>query len=198
MNWTKSKRECTQVGSPNQTSSKHELSLDELREIHSNAMGPVLEELKPQLKLIRDRLNSLKLKKEPPKARRGKVIAVRKESSTADTVPIEDSLGKAGKSVHPILVGETSNLYKTRLIHQSKTASHVTVLDLHGCSKAEARAMLQNGLKEWYNMAMKGEFPFVIPVNIICGRGNQILSEFVAQFIRETPQIANRPKGTLQ
>ena len=37
--------------------------------------------------------------------------------------------------------------------------------------------------------------PFVIAVDIVCGGGNQVLSELVAQFIRDNSQVANRPKG---
>ena len=44
------------------------------------------------------------------------------------------------------------------------------------------------------DIAMKGNHPFVIRVDIVCGRGNQVLSELVASFIRDSPQVANRPK----
>eukprot|EP00571_Detonula_confervacea_P015386 CAMPEP_0172303428 /NCGR_PEP_ID=MMETSP1058-20130122/4961_1 /TAXON_ID=83371 /ORGANISM="Detonula confervacea, Strain CCMP 353" /LENGTH=70 /DNA_ID=CAMNT_0013014235 /DNA_START=944 /DNA_END=1156 /DNA_ORIENTATION=+ len=68
-------------------------------------------------------------------------------------------------------------------------------MDLHGFSRYKALDMLRKGLREWVNEAMKGEYPFVVAVNIICGGGNQVLSELVAQFIRDNPQFANRPKG---
>jgi hypothetical protein len=42
--------------------------------------------------------------------------------------------------------------------------------------------------------AMKGEYPWVIPAVIVCGGGNQILSETVEAWIREKKNVANAPK----
>ena len=178
------------------SSSSQEPDLDTLREVHSISMAPVFHELVPKLKVIREKINALSLKKERPKDRRVKRVGGGKGtdtvSTTMDYIPKEDSLvGKAGKAVYPVLVGEASNLYKTRAILVSRKAFH---MDLHGCSRHEAMIMLSKGLDTWVQDAMKGEYPFVIPVDIICGKGNQSLSEVVAQFIRDSPHVANRPK----
>lgn len=41
---------------------------------------------------------------------------------------------------------------------------------------------------------MKGEYPWVITVDIICGGGNQILSETVETWIKSKTNVANAPK----
>ena len=181
----------------------HKTSVDSLREAHSKAMEPVLHELRPQLKVIRDKLAALSLQKSLPRSGRLHNIAKRENenvSNASENASKEDSYcGKAGKSVYPVLVGEVTHLYKTLKLslRKSKPFQRVTTLDLHGCSMDKALEMLHKGLHEWVEEAMKGEHPFVIPVNIICGGGNQILSEVVAQFIRDNPQVANRPRGTV-
>ncbi|KAL7540296.1 hypothetical protein ACHAXR_010011 [Thalassiosira sp. AJA248-18] len=43
---------------------------------------------------------------------------------------------------------------------------------------------------------MRGEYPWVIPVDIVCGGGSQILSEAVKAWIRNNRQVANRPKNS--
>ena len=182
----------------------HKTSIDSWREAHSKAMEPVLHELRPQLKVIRDKLTALSLQKSLPGSGRLHNIAKREKENVSiestESVSKEDSYcGKEGKSFYPVLVGEVTHLYKTSKLslRKSKPFQRITTLDLHGCSKDEALEMLQKGLHEWVDEAMKGEHPFVIPVNIICGGGNQILSEVVAQFIRDNPQVANRPRGTV-
>ena len=102
--------------------------------------------------------------------------------------------GKAGRAAYPILVGEAANLYKTHQLRQRKKTCKVT-LDLHGCTRDEAKKMLNEGLQAWIDSAMKGDYPFVIPVDIVCGGGNQILSDLVAQFIRDETNVAKRPRG---
>jgi hypothetical protein len=180
----------------------HKTSVDILREAHSKAMEPVLCELRPQLKVIREQLAALSLQKSLPRMGR-KIENIEKENSSiesTESVSKEDSYcGKAGKSVYPVLVGEVTHLYKTSKLslRKSKPFQRITTLDLHGCSMDKALEMLHKGLHEWVEEAMKGEHPFVIPVNIICGGGNQILSEVVAQFIRDNPQVANRPRGAV-
>ena len=77
----------------------------------------------------------------------------------------------------------------------SRKISQVATLDLHGCSGGEAEEMHCKSLREWIDEAMKGEYPFVISVNIVCGGGSHVLSDLVARFIRDTPQVANRPKS---
>ncbi|KAL9184574.1 hypothetical protein ACHAXT_012544 [Thalassiosira profunda] len=164
------------------------------RQDHSLAMDPVFAALEPQLKQLRTELNNLSLKKSTPKVRGSK--SAKTESVTVETslaLPSDDSLigGKAGKVAHPILVGEPSNLYKTR-----KTLGKVPiVLDLHGLTRDEALIRLNESLPFWVDTAMKGEDPWVIPVDIVCGGGSQILSETVQHWIRSNRQVANRPRG---
>jgi DNA-nicking Smr family endonuclease len=99
--------------------------------------------------------------------------------------------GKAGKIAYPIAVGEVTNLYKT----SKKLAKAPITIDLHGHTRDEALQKLDENVGEWVDTAMRGEYPFVIPVDIICGGGSQILSEVVSNWIRTKRQVANRPKG---
>ena len=172
-----------------------------LREAHSKSMEPVLNELRPLLKIRRDKIASYYLQKAPPKVK--KPIKAPKKSDThlmsiSSNVPLIS--GKAGKSVYPVLVGEVNNLYKSskkKFRSLSSSQTQTITLDLHACSRYKALGVLRKHLPKWIDIAMKGEHPFVIPVDIVCGGGNQILSELVAQFIRDNPQIANRPRGKL-
>lgn len=84
-----------------------------------------------------------------------------------------------------------TNLYKTS---KALARATVTAIDLHGHTKEEALEKLDESLPTWINTAMR-EDPFIVPVDIICGGGNQILSEVVQTWIRSKRQVANRPKG---
>ena len=80
--------------------------------------------------------------------------------------------GKAGKVSYPVHVGKKANLYKT-----SKSPNTTPlIVDLHGCTSDEAFAKLDSSLPQWMETAMKDEYPWVVPVDIICGGGSQILS----------------------
>ena len=163
------------------------------REEHSRAFTPVLEEMESsKLKAIRNQLNSMKLKKTTPKARQ---ISRRKKSKPNTVLPTllpsDSQGGKAGKVSYPVLVGEVTNLYKTR---NTLTKAPITI-DLHGLSKDEALHRLDTNLPSWLKTAMEGSYPFVISVDIVCGGGSQILSEAVKNWIRRNRQVANRPKG---
>lgn len=175
-----------------------EPSVDELRQLHSRAMEPVFNELYPKLKHIRDKLTALTLFKTPPKDR-SKGITRAKENDLPGlaNLSLNDTLdggGKAGNIRYPILVGESTNLYKA---HQLLSRGKGTItLDLHGCTRDKAQCILRESFQEWIDIAMRGEYPFVIAVDIICGSGKQVISELVAQFIRDNYQVANRPRGT--
>ena len=69
------------------------------------------------------------------------------------------------------------------------------MIDLHGLTKDEALNKLDNNLPKWVDTAMKGEHPFVIPLKIVCGGGNQILSEAVESWIKQNDQVSNAPKN---
>ena len=50
-------------------------------------------------------------------------------------------------------------------------------------------------LVDWVDTAMKGGHPLVIPVDIICGGGSQILAVTVEKCIKENKSVANAPKS---
>ena len=139
--------------------SKQEPDLTKFRELHSKAMTPVFDELRPQLKAIRDKLNSLLLKNDLPKKQKRKEFVAGKKNISIPAIcerSIEGSLaGKAGKTVYQIFVGDSNNLYKTKSIKLIKTM-HTLMLDLHGYSKVEARDMLNKCLPDWVELAMRG------------------------------------------
>ena len=70
-----------------------------------------------------------------------------------------------------------------------------TNVDLHGYTKESALRLLDDSLAGWVEVEMKDSYPFVIPIDIICGGGSQTLSEVVRNWIRTNRQVANRPKG---
>ena len=76
-------------------------------------------------------------------------------------------------------------LYKTK---KSATNSHTLILDFHGSTK-EVVQKFDNSLTGWVDMATKGEYPWVISVDIICGGGNQILSEAAKGGSRATVKL---------
>ncbi|KAL7550575.1 hypothetical protein ACHAWF_013790 [Thalassiosira exigua] len=166
------------------------------RQLHSRALSNVFDELRPCLKVIRNKLNELNIKKSAPKS----PTKVQKRGSTSHhdgdiSGMFNEKIGvggKAGKVLYPILVGEPANLYKPM-----KRVNVLEIIDLHGCTKEDALSKLDNILPVWMDTAMKGQSPFAIAVNILCGGGNQILSEAVAKWIRDTHCVANRPKGTM-
>ncbi|KAL7543488.1 hypothetical protein ACHAWF_007400 [Thalassiosira exigua] len=69
------------------------------------------------------------------------------------------------------------------------------VLDLHGFTREEALYKLNASLPDWVDDAMKGEYPWVVLVNIVCGGGSQILSEAVEKWIKQTGNVSNAPKS---
>jgi hypothetical protein len=46
-------------------------------------------------------------------------------------------------------------------------------------------------------MAMKSDYPFVVSVTIVCGKGSQVLSEAVGAWIKKNKKVANAPKWML-
>jgi hypothetical protein len=106
--------------------------------------------------------------------------------------------GKAGKSHYIVQVGDVQNMYKSskprRGCHALST-NRFRCIDLHGLTKTEAIECLNGQLPEWIDFAMHGHYPFVIPVEIICGCGNQILSEVVEQWIKANENVCNAPRN---
>ena len=72
------------------------------------------------------------------------------------------------------------------------------MLDLHGFTQVEALQKLDESLIPWVDAAMRGSYQFVIPAKIVCGCGNQVLSEVAEKWIHEHNQVRNSPKGQSQ
>ena len=171
----------------------------ELRGEHSKLLGKVYEEAEPTFKEIRQRLNAMNLERTKPKQKR-------MQSKTTEPVVVVDNPlsddqllgGKAGKTQFIIQVGEVSNLYKTTKSSSSSGRGRRqddTLIDLHGLTAEEAVYRLDKHLPDWIETAMKGTYPFVIPVKIVCGGGSQILAEVVENWIKQNDNVANAPKN---
>lgn len=138
----------------------------------------------------RQRLNDLAIKKSPPKQRKAVSKSIQIEPEPVHHCCFSDIGSKAGKTFFPVLVGHEEYLYKT-----SKTTKHTQIsslsLDLHGHTKDDAIDVLNSSLPLLINAAMK-EDTCKLSVNIICGSGNQVLSETVERWIRENRNVTNR------
>jgi len=170
----------------------------ELKVEHSKLLGKVYEEAEPTFKEIRQRLNVLNLERTKPKQKK---VQTKKAESAVEVVdnPLDDGQlgGKASKTQFIIQVGEVSNLYKTTK-HSSGgrgRRQEDTLIDLHGLTAKEAVYRLDKSLPTWIETAMKGTYPFVIPVKIVCGGGSQILAEVVENWIKQNDNVANAPKN---
>ena len=123
-----------------------------------------------------------------------------KSISTPQTDNLE---GKAGKSHFNVRVGEVENLYKTTkpskitTVTKTRCVDDRISIDLHGCTKDEALRKLDECLPQWIDMAMKSNYPFVVSVTIVCGKGSQVLSEVVETWIKKNKKVANAPKSGL-
>ena len=164
------------------------------KEAHSEFLSKVFDEADSTFKAIRRRLNNLSLERTLPKEK----VAERPVISRPKPVqnPKTDGLGgKAGKSSYVIHVGEVNNLYKSSKKSKARIASaKPQIIDLHGCTREEAVQKLDVSLPIWEKHAMEGCYPFVAPVVIVCGGGNQLLSETVSQWIKEN-KVSNAPNG---
>jgi len=165
---------------------------------HSKLLGKVYEEAEPTFKEIRQRLNALNLERTKPKQRTSPSKSA-KPVEVVDNPISDDQLlgGKAGKTQFIIQVGEVSNLYKTtKPSSVGRGRRHDDIMiDLHGLTAEEAVYRLDRHLPDWIESAMKGTYPFVIPVKIVCGGGSQVLAEVVENWIKENDSVANAPKN---
>jgi len=184
---------------------KHQVSvkttLEEYKAQHSKLLSKLHEEAEPRLKEIRTRLNSLDLERQPPKKKKTNKRKKKSKVCPLDLqmLPSSGVGGKAGKPYYAVQVGEVQNLYKTTKHSQlSSQAYSPAELDLHGCTKEEALAKLDESLKLWVDTAMQGCYPFVIPATIICGCGSQVLSETVEKWIKSTRNVCNAPKNSIR
>ena len=102
---------------------------------------------------------------------------------------------KAGISHFVVNVsGEPSNLFKTSKKRWTPPNSPTPSLDLHGLSVKEALVRLDEALKMWIDAAQRSNYPFVVQAKIICGCGNQILSETVQNWIKQHKTVSRAPK----
>lgn len=163
---------------------------------HSKFLTLVFEEADPKFRDIRLRLNAMMIKKEPKSTK----VTANKPQLGAEGMSFagNDNSGKAGKSIYNILVGERDNLYLStkKKAPQCNTGSNQSIsIDLHGCTKDKAIGMLDSALPVWVDFALTGSYPWVVKVDVICGGGNQILSEAVEKWIKEQKNVAQRPKS---
>jgi len=178
------------------TKSKEELEEEAAKQsfrIWMDNIGRVLSEAQPLFKKKREKLNELNLERTKPKQK--KVIEPNHVHEVDEQVNNPRDLGgKAGKTHFHVLVGEASNLYKTaKTSVTSKKVNSITI-DLHRCTKSEALSKLNSSLPVWVDTAMKGDYPFILPVTIICGAGSQILAEVVEKWVKSNGKVANAPK----
>ena len=113
-------------------------------------------------------------------------------TSVIDNPPTDGLGGKAGKSN---LYNTTKPTARGNQSSRSSAQKSCSMLDLHGLAVDEALAKLDESLPTWVDAAMKGEYPWVIPVKIVCGGRSQLLSEAVETWIKKTDQVANAPKN---
>ena len=192
--WKKSSRGKAQI-----KLDKHTMTVEDYTRQHSMILSKLHEEVQPRLREIRMKLNNLDIERQPPKSNnKGCRKCAKEEPIELDALPRSSVGGRAGRSHFVVQVGEVQNLYKTTkssalASHQSQ--SSIPTLDLHGCTREEAIARLNESLEEWVDIAMKGYDPFVITAVIVCGCGTQILSETVQGWIKSTRQVRNAPKN---
>ena len=171
---------------------------ERLRRAHSKLLSRVFDESNPQFKKIRQHLNNLALEQTPPKSKSSSPRV--REPTAAGMSNISSFLldNKAIKTRFNILAGEVSNLYKStnpsKKMKAQASRESITI-DLHGYTKEAAVEMLDASLPSWIDTAMHGDYPFVVPVTIICGAGGQVLSEVVEQWVRENERVANARKN---
>lgn len=176
-------------------------TLEEYKVQHSKLLTKIHEEAQAQFKQIRQRLNNLVIERSQPKFKSKRPHTPNNEPSLPFLVnnPSKEGLGgKAGKSYYAVQVGEVQNLYKTTkpsaIVSHFSSPSKLLKLDLHGCTRLEALMKLDESLKIWVDIAMQGLYPFVQQAVIVCGCGNQMLSETVQEWIRSNDKVSNAPK----
>ena len=176
---------------------------DQCKIDHSKNLSRLFEEAEVQFKEIRQRLHALNIERTKPKIKTShKKKSTNATATTANLInnPSMDGLGgKAGKTRFVVQVGEVNNLYKTSKPSQEQQHQQHSIVttDLHGLTKQEALTKLNECLPQWTNLAMHGSYPFVQPVIIVCGGGNQILSETVDHWIKRNDTVSNAPKSSL-
>jgi DNA-nicking Smr family endonuclease len=198
---TKKQQKKKRGSKPSKSIAKLYQSEEKAKEAHSIALFKIFEEAEPIFKIIRQKLNILVLDCKSPKTRRASSDKTR-DASPNSVVYNPNTFGlsgKAGKTSYTVNVGQVENLYissKRNSIYSKSNSTQRPFIDLHGFTKDEAITKLDAALVDWVDTAMKGEYPWVIPVEIICDGGSQILSETVETWIKGKNNVANEPKGS--
>ena len=169
---------------------------EKLKRAHSKCLSLVFAEADSQFKDIRQKLNALNLERTPPKVRPTRAKAAEATVSSCDYLLPDNCLrGTDIKSHFAIQVGKVTNLYKTTKRSKAKVSAPTQItLDLRGLTSGAALLKLDDSLPDWIVLAMKSDYPFVIPVTIVCGVGNQVLSAVIEEWIRQNNEVANAPK----
>jgi len=165
---------------------------------HSRRLSLLFEEAQPIFFKIRQELNVLNIERSKPKRRMGTSPSPERMAAPINNPGTDGLGGKAGKVFFQVNVGQVENLYKTCKLASSCSPIKDFCVDLHGNTREEALDKLDECLPEWMDAAMKGEYPFVVPVLIVCGGGAQILSETVERWIKDNDNVANAPKRILR
>ncbi|KAL7490194.1 hypothetical protein ACHAW6_015942 [Cyclotella cf. meneghiniana] len=159
---------------------------------HSQALSKLFEEVEPKFRAIRQRLNTSALERTLPKEKSAKMASSPPAQEAAYNADIAVVGGKAGRSFYVIQVGEVHNLYKSSK-KLTGTIPEFHMIDLHGYTRLDALDKLNECLPRWEKYAMEGSYPFVAPVLIVCGGGNQIISETVSKWIKHN-KVSNAPR----
>mmetsp|Transcript_7944 Transcript_7944/g.14617 ORF Transcript_7944/g.14617 Transcript_7944/m.14617 type:complete len:169 (+) Transcript_7944:1-507(+) len=162
------------------------------------AISRVQDEARTPFQRIRQNLHAMELKRTSPKKKK-QASRPLLPSAPISNPPTDGLACKAGKTYFVIQVGEPANLYKTLKPSGAGRYKHHhggngIMIDLHGLMNAQALVKLRECLPVWMDMAMKRSYPFLIQVKIVCGGGNQVLSEAVKNWIRQNDNVANAPK----
>jgi len=179
-------------------------TLEEYKIDHSKQLTKIHGETQDRFKRIRQQLNNLVIERSQPKIKSSRPRTP-KNGLSCPYLSLKSSNeglgGKAGKSRYEVQVGEVQNLYKrtkpSAMASHHSPCSTCQTLDLHGCTREVALAKLDESLKVWVDTAMQGSYPFVIPATIVCGCGNQIMSDTVQEWIRSNDKVSNAPKVRL-
>jgi hypothetical protein len=172
-------------------------TLQDYKDDHSAQMEHVWKEAESKFEEIRKMLNDLCIQRTDPKSKS------RSKAKSIDRAPLKSiscnvgSIGlgsKAGKGSFVVNVGEVDNLYRTSKHCKQYPTKPTITLDLHHHTKKQAVTALNQYLPSWIDTAMNGVHPYVIQVEIVCGKGSQVLSEVVEQWIKCQRQVAKAPK----
>ena len=162
---------------------------------HSKKLEDIIwKEADPKFREIRKRLNDGAIQRTEAKIEHDKNNPTPKGSSEPSVLGSNGLGDEAVNGSTIVNVGEIQNLYKTSKQSKLNNSRPHFDVDLHGLNSKDARKKLDDSLPKWIDAAMKGEHPYVIRVKIIHGKGKQILSGMVEQWIKDHRQVTKAPK----